>query len=1685
MADNQWKVVGTEPINPPQPQAENPSSGWQVVGEGPLENQKPSLLQRAWGALNYPLGHLLPGWEKESQSLTQGANEEAVKAGQTMDQRSNSFFPSVSDLHLLKGTALATERDLPDALATPLSIATMGLGGLAAKDLGMLSKVINPAARIAGGAAIGQGGYDLVKTRHESLLDPAADLQRANDLLNVVMGTSGEVAAQRAGNAARDIKAGRYSQPAPEEGIKPGVEPEPEVERQAVEPEQDWKVVGTEPLAPEKVADVRQRTEQQLPGFAEKPPAEKQALVEADVQNNVEQAAKLQAFAKQTAPEVMSAANPALVDAEAQIRNSVGRLSKIQKVLSAGDEADLSDKSMKDATGRVLQDMLDRHFSETERQDYQKARGRTSRAKALTSSEEQAKAAAMPETAPAGAELEQYIADNNLEQEVRQETVKRFMAEQPAGTKGLNREALRAFATENRRQIMEAVAARHAEVSKLSAAPSAAERAKAAEEAAKGGELSIPRSEEAAGMVRAEGMTAEDARTIVRNTRLNAFKREGIYYRNALKRVLVPQWAEALREGGESTFTPEELKSYPAEIRNLLTKELNAKKSAAAAPTEESVRPVVPQPAEAAPAPTQAAAEPAAGAQEGVGVEPFDAKKAASALALAKTGQPFETTLLRGSGRADRGSVYGEGAVSQMPILGEGKYSTPVEEHAKSFGPNVEATSVRLKNPLVIDNDAQWRALTKKAGWEFSNPVRFDPAKAGLQAQEIANMRTMLEKQGFDGVVVNVPENEAEGKLMQKVFGESQVIEFNKPQAQTPPQTPAQALPKSIAAPPGTAQATPPAAGLPPVPPPKPPAPTTPPPGQPGQPYDLERLITEIGQHPEVKRSMLDRLQVPVKNAAVEWASLKNKMSQAYTLVKWGAANAWESYRHPLDWSDFDAAIGHYSGNNQVLADSLRRFVKTIMPRTDALTREGMANYLDMGGDRQKLQNALANTSNEKLRAGYDKALNLTPEQTAMLDKIHQFQEWERDEAMKAGVLNSAVQDYIMHIWERPNVATDRIMANLNYGELQVNPTFARKRVFDTFFEGEQKGFTPAKKDVGFLIAAHHMSFGRAVSARAFIREMSGGNGRDGRPYLAVSGVGIPVQDPVSGAENYLIRPNALRAIPATTSGPAQTQALLQGGKLFLDANGKPKIDVSDFMTIDHPALRAWKWVAKAEDGNVMLQGDLKVHPEVYQKLKNILSRSAISSNKFGRAILSVSSTAKQTLLTLSAFHQVQEAVHAAGHGVNPFAPAKLDLSDAVQRFLVDHGLMVSDFGAMQDFSEGIASTGLLKYVPFLGEYMHAYQDYLFRDYIPRLKMDMAQKAFARNTQRFAGKMSREQIAALTARQANAAFGGLNYKLLGRNPTLQDVMRLTLLAPDFMEARTRFAAQALTPTGTEQLHALLKIAGVQYIGARILNYMVNNGDPKMDPQDAFRLVVGNTSYQLRSIPGDIADSLDDTRRFVQHRANPLTVRPLVELFTGRDEFGRTRTASDMALDYARNIAPIPLQGPIKKGDQDLADTIWTSLGVQARQHHTSAEQLALNYLQTKPFSGNDDPATFEKQRAFAKLREGLQDGSVSWDKVFELAQAGKLTSSQVSNLSRTVDMTNLQRWTRALEVPQAMDVFRQASANEQEQLLPMLQQKIVTRVQDPDLQDKYLQQLDALHARTVNHPFLAGIAARF
>ena len=131
-------------------------------------------------------------------------------------------------------------------------------------------------------------------------------------------------------------------------------------------------------------------------------------------------------------------------------------------------------------------------------------------------------------------------------------------------------------------------------------------------------------------------------------------------------------------------------------------------------------------------------------------------------------------TGFRGSGRQDRGSVYGE--FSDSPILGLGRYVALSEEDAKIYGPNVTRETLHIANPLEVTDDAQWRQITRAAGLEYPNPVAFEVEKTNANVDKL---RSHIEGQGYGGVIVRMDPRGDNAKTLRDVFGHDQAVSFD------------------------------------------------------------------------------------------------------------------------------------------------------------------------------------------------------------------------------------------------------------------------------------------------------------------------------------------------------------------------------------------------------------------------------------------------------------------------------------------------------------------------------------------------------------------------------------------------------------------------------------------------------------------------------------------------------------------------------------------------------------------------------------------------------------------------------------------------------------------------------------------------------------------------------------------
>jgi hypothetical protein len=575
------------------------------------------------------------------------------------------------------------------------------------------------------------------------------------------------------------------------------------------------------------------------------------------------------------------------------------------------------------------------------------------------------------------------------------------------------------------------------------------------------------------------------------------------------------------------------------------------------------------------------------------------------------------------------------------------------------------------------------------------------------------------------------------------------------------------------------------------------------------------------------------------------------------------------------------------------------------------------------------------------------------------------------------------------------------------------------------------------------MLSAYEQSFGKALANRAYIRALTTVKAADGRPIAVPSSqVGVVV-----GPED------------------AKPAVLLR--------ETMPPEDIGDYRVVNHPALRGWTWAGKDTAGNsVMYRGDLLIHPEAYTKLKNRLATSwfrtaavtvgGVEVKPFV-GLMKLSATVKGTMLDLSGFHQVQVSLHAMEHRVNPFHLTDIDLDDSKQMGLVDGGLQIADYRAMQEFSEGSTSGSLVRKIPVLGTIAQRYSEFLFRNFIPTLKMTMGLHALERNRARYP-KMGEPDLNALTAREANAAFGEMNYRLMGRNPTFQDLLRLTLLAPDFLEARARFVAQAFKPYGQEQATALMLGAVALYILARIVNYFLND-DHNMHFGMPFSVVYKGEEYRLRTVQGDIAHLLQDPRGFMWVRSNPATIKPAAEMLTGRDSYGNAVAPGQRLIDIAKQSVPIVFQRALRSpGDYTLLDSVLQAMGVSNVRYRTSAEKQLEFYASQRSagMTAEERTRAREQGRIITKLRAGEKP-------TIPLT----FTRRQVGSMERAARTDRFVSGFKRLEVSQAEEVWNKANDHERADIRSAYLVKLknaLANARDPD---------DKQHLATLNREVYA------
>jgi hypothetical protein len=252
--------------------------------------------------------------------------------------------------------------------------------------------------------------------------------------------------------------------------------------------------------------------------------------------------------------------------------------------------------------------------------------------------------------------------------------------------------------------------------------------------------------------------------------------------------------------------------------------------------------------------------------------------------------------------------------------------------------------------------------------------------------------------------------------------------------------------------------------------------------------------------------------------------------------------------------------------------------------------------------------------------------------------------------------------------------------------------------------------------------------------------------------------------------------------------------------------------------------------------------------------------------------------------------------------------------------------------------------------------------------------------------------------------------------------------------------------------------AVVRGALGMYIGARIINSILNDGDPKWDKH--FSVVtpkgmtlmgadIGERELVLRSIPGDIEHLFKDPRSFVFYRVNPVYIKPTIEAVIGRDQFGRYRDSGQQIQDWISGFAPIPFQS--KKGEVKIWESFLRSTGINVYRERSTFEKTLLqlkgqraSFSQTREERHRSELVNIMSDRY--RLAVGSEKETINAEISNQIA-AGNLFKKDRMSIIKYAKEDRVERAIKQMQIEDVLKAWGDASPEQQKKYKPSLMKK--------------------------------------
>lgn len=676
------------------------------------------------------------------------------------------------------------------------------------------------------------------------------------------------------------------------------------------------------------------------------------------------------------------------------------------------------------------------------------------------------------------------------------------------------------------------------------------------------------------------------------------------------------------------------------------------------------------------------------------------------------------------------------------------------------------------------------------------------------------------------------------------------------------------------------------------------------------------------------------------------------------------------------------------------------------------------------------------------------------------------------------------------HIYDQENEGA----SNVSDRRIRRDPQHLKQRTFDNVVDALQAGFEPTQG-----LAEAHTEYLRQVGQKMGHYEAEQAlltqRGEDGMP-IAVSPAAIR---------------NVKEVIPAREGAELKTVGTKEGlpimglsqpeldrlpvDKIFQDEKGNYYLDVSDYKNGPDVFTRR-RMIAKDENGKpVTINKPLMIHPDYLDQVNQAFGDTSwFRQHPLFGALLKGSQVAKSSLLSLSPFHWTTEYLRGIQMGLDPLEamnPAKLtpDSVAVTDKFAPTLSMRSGDRAAgIDDFREGLASgRGIIGKIPGIGPILNAVEEKLFgaNGYIDRLKGATYEKVKAQISARHPN-WSNDQVQFASGRMVDAAYGGLNYKMLGLSMNSVDAARLLMLAPDFTGSQVLFAKYGFEPGGSVVSKSLGRIALYNFAVAQALNLLVT-GKVRLDHPFGVVSPDDQKTWSMRTMPQDIMHGLTDPQGFAYNRLNPLITRTGWEAITGRDEQGKKADAEKQLHDLLRNVLPIPSQNFIpsfRREGESVGTGILRGAGFTPLQNRTTAETTARELASDRSPSGPVKPEQLERHQTVIDLENKLASKEIDMEAVDAALKAGKISRKDLTDIQKNLRETQLMgqadarlyRYASRLPVDDFLKVWSVATPPERRDLRPLLLKKYQAYTKEAVPSDPVYQRLRAIFSETTQRP---------